>query len=333
MLLVVEDLHWLDSETQALLDAPGRGLPTARILLLVNYRPEYTHGWGNKSHYTQLRIDPLGRRAPRSCSRRCWATTPPLEPLKPLLIERTEGNPFFLEESVRSLVETGALAGERGAYRLARAVESDPGAGDGPGGAGRPHRPPAAGGEAPAPDGRRDREGRAVRAAPGHRRDAGRRAAAALARLQAAELLYPVSLFPELEYTFKHALTHEVAYGSLLQERRKALHARIVDGDRAAVPGPAGRARRAAGPPRPARRALGAGGRLLPPGRASGRGSVGVSARRQRISSRRSTALEHLPETRDAAEQAIDLRLELRRRCVPLGDARADTRVLGKPRR
>ena len=83
---------------------------------------------------------------------------------------------------------------------------------------------------------------------------------ASLGRLQAAEMLYPVSLFPEPEYTFKHALTHDVAYGSLLQDRRKALHAPDRRGDRAAVPGPAGRARRAAGPPRPARRALARGG-------------------------------------------------------------------------
>src|SRR4029450_12957187 len=61
LLLIFEDVHWIDSETQALLDGLVEGLPTARILLLVNYRPEYTHAWGNKTYYTQLRIDPLGQ--------------------------------------------------------------------------------------------------------------------------------------------------------------------------------------------------------------------------------------------------------------------------------
>ena len=96
-----------------------------------------------------------------------------------------------------------------------------------------------------------------------------------LAHLQAAEFLYETRLFPDLEYTFKHALTHEVAYGSLLQERRRALHARIVEAIERARRGPAGRARRAAGPPRPAGRGLGQGGHLPPAGRRQGLGAVG----------------------------------------------------------
>ena len=107
-----------------LLDALVEGLPTARLLLLVNYRPEYSHGWGSKTYYSQLRLDPLPPESAESCSARCSARTTTLEPLKRLLVERTEGVPFFLEESVRTLVETGALAGERGAYRLARPFET-----------------------------------------------------------------------------------------------------------------------------------------------------------------------------------------------------------------
>ena len=124
LLLVVEDLHWLDSESQALLDALVDGLPTARILLLVNFRPEYTHGWGNKGHYTQLRIDALEQASAEDLLAALLGEDAPLGPLKALLIDRTEGNPFFLEESVRSLVETGVLAGERGAYRLARSIDA-----------------------------------------------------------------------------------------------------------------------------------------------------------------------------------------------------------------
>src|SRR5205814_605224 len=59
LLLVFEDLHWIDAETQALLDSLVESLPTARLLLLVNYRPEYQHGWGSKTYYTQLRLDRL----------------------------------------------------------------------------------------------------------------------------------------------------------------------------------------------------------------------------------------------------------------------------------
>ncbi len=137
LLLIFEDVHWIDSETQALLDGLVEGLPTARILLLVNYRPEYTHAWGSKTYYTQIRIDPLGEDSAEALLDALLGTarpvdddgraedaqeSPPLHDLKRLLIERTEGNPFFLEESVRTLVETGALVGERGAYRLAAEV-------------------------------------------------------------------------------------------------------------------------------------------------------------------------------------------------------------------
>src|SRR5262249_6764496 len=86
----------------------------------VSYRPEYTHGWGNRGYYTQLRIDPLAAESADELLRWLLGDDGSLGPVKTLLVERTEGNPFFLEESVRSLVETGALGGERGAYRLVR---------------------------------------------------------------------------------------------------------------------------------------------------------------------------------------------------------------------
>jgi class 3 adenylate cyclase/tetratricopeptide (TPR) repeat protein len=228
LLLVFEDLHWIDSETQALLDGLVEALPTARILLLVNYRPEYSHTWGNKSYYTQLRIDPLGQGSAGELLVALFGDDHSVHALASLLIARTEGNPFFLEESVRGLVEAGALAGERGAYRLTRPVE---------------------GVEVPATvqavlAARIDRlppeDKRLLQTAAVIGKDvpaALLRAIAdvsepdlqaGLSRLQAAELMYAVSLFPELELTFKHALTHEVAYGELLQERRRHLHARIV---------------------------------------------------------------------------------------------------------
>jgi tetratricopeptide (TPR) repeat protein len=228
LLLVCEDLHWIDSETQTLMDSLVESLPATRILLLVNYRPEYQHGWGSKTYYTQLRLDPLPPASADALLQALLGDDLSLALLKQLLIARTEGNPFFLEESVRTLVETRVLVGERSAYRLAKPLD-------------RPQVPATV---------------QAVLAAridrlPSEEKHLLQTAAAigtevslpllqaiaevpeeelyrGLAHLQAAEFLYETSLFPEHEYTFKHALTHEVAYGNLLQERRRALHARIV---------------------------------------------------------------------------------------------------------
>jgi predicted ATPase len=122
LLLVFEDLHWIDTGTQALLGRLVEGLPTAHILLLMNYRPEYQHGWGNKTYYTQLRLDPLPPAHADEVLQVLLGDDPSLVPLKHLLITRTEGNPFFLEESVRTMVETGTLVGEPGAYHLAQAL-------------------------------------------------------------------------------------------------------------------------------------------------------------------------------------------------------------------
>src|SRR5712692_7037716 len=229
LLVVFEDLHWIDAETQAVLDSLVESLPTARVLLLVNYRPEYEHGWGGKTYYRELRLDPLPPASAEELLEALLGSTAALEPLQRLLIGRTEGNPFFLEESVRALVETGALVGERGSYRLGRAPDAI--------------QVPAtvqavlaARIDRLAPEDKRVLQSAAV---IGHELpfslllavvEGGEdRLRASLARLQEAEFLYEASLFPELEYTFKHALSHEVAYGGLLHERRRALHAQIAE--------------------------------------------------------------------------------------------------------
>jgi class 3 adenylate cyclase len=124
LLVLFEDLHWIDAETQALLDSLVESLPTARLLLLVNYRPEYQHSWSGKTYYRQLGIDPLPAESAEELLAALLGSDPSLAPLKELLIARTEGNPFFLEESVRTLVEAKALAGDRGAYRLAAAPQT-----------------------------------------------------------------------------------------------------------------------------------------------------------------------------------------------------------------
>ena len=229
VLVVFEDLHWIDTETQALLDSLVESLPTARLLLLVNYRPEYQHGWGSKTYYAQLRLDPLPPASADALLQALLGDDPGLEALKPLLIARTAGNPFFLEESVRTLVETGVLVGERGAYRLAQALASlqVPATVQAVLTARIDRLPPeekrllqtaaVIGTEVPL----------ALLQALAEGTDEALRVG--LAHLQAAEFLYETRLFPDLAYTFKHALTHEVAYGSLLQERRRTLHAGIVE--------------------------------------------------------------------------------------------------------
>src|SRR5262249_39645442 len=120
--LVFENLQWIDTGTQTLLDHLIDGLPTARLLLLVSYRPQYQHNWGNKSYYTELRLDPLPSASTQELLQALLGDDASLEPLRHRLIARTAGNPFFLEESVRTLVETHVLVGERGAYRLAKAL-------------------------------------------------------------------------------------------------------------------------------------------------------------------------------------------------------------------
>jgi class 3 adenylate cyclase/tetratricopeptide (TPR) repeat protein len=229
VLVVFEDLHWIDTETQALLDSLVESLPTARLLLLVNYRQEYQHGWGSKTYYVQLRLDPLPPASADAFLQALLGDDPGLEALKPLLIARTEGNPFFLEESVRTLVETGVLVGEPDAYRLVKPLESlqVPATVQAVLAARIDRLPPeekrllqtaaVIGTEVPLALLQAIAE---LPEATLHR---------GLAHLQAAEFLYETRLFPEAEYTFKHALTHEVAYGSFLLERRRVLHARIVE--------------------------------------------------------------------------------------------------------
>ena len=228
LLLVFEDLHWIDSETQAVLDLLVESLPTAQVLLLVNYRPEYQHGWGSKTYYTQLRLDPLPEASADSLLQALLGHAPVWCPSPQLLIARTQGNPFFLEESVRTLVETGVLVGDRGAYRLAHPLDT--------------LQVPAtvqallaARIDRLSPEDKRLLQTAAVigTEVPWPLLHAIADAADealyhSLAQLQAAEFLYETSLFPEHAYTFKHALTREVAYGSLLHERRRTLHGRIV---------------------------------------------------------------------------------------------------------
>jgi tetratricopeptide (TPR) repeat protein len=319
LLLVFEDLHWIDTETQALLDSLVESLPTTRLLLLVNYRPEYQHGWGSKTYYTQLRLDPLPPVSADAFLHALLGDDPSLAPLKQLLIERTGGNPFFLEESVRTLVETGVLVGEPGAYRLGQALPAIqvPATVHAVLAARIDRLPPeekhllqtaaVIGTEVPLPLLQAIAE---LPEAALHR---------GLTHLQAAEFLYETRLFPEHAYTFKHALTHEVAYGSLLQERRRVLHARIVEALERLSPD-----RLAEQVERLAHHARW--GEIWDKAvayfRQAGEKAMARSAHREAVGyfEQALSTLPHLPEQRHTIEQAIDLRLALRTALMPSGE-------------
>src|SRR5215467_7645361 len=227
LLLIFEDLHWIDRETQALLDSLVDSLGSARVLLLVNYRPEYQHTWGSKTHYSQVRLDALPAESAGELLETLLGEDPELRPLKLLLVKR--GNPLFLEETVRTLVETKALAGEHGRYRLIQPVQAI--------------RVPAtvqamlaARIDRLAPEDKRLLQVASVvgkdvpigllQAIVGPPDEALRRG---LDHLQAADFVHETGLFPDLEYSFKHALIHDVTYSSLLHDRRRELHTRIVE--------------------------------------------------------------------------------------------------------
>ena len=321
LILVFEDLHWIDSETQDFLDGLVERIPAARLLLLFNYRPEYRHPWGSKTYYAQLRLDPLNAETAEDLLRGLLGADPGVEPLKKLLIRRTEGNPLFLEESVRTLGETGVLSGERGDYRLARSLESI----EVPATvqamlAARIDRLPE--------DDKRLLQAASVigmdvpfellRQIADRDEDVLRQG---LTRLQAAEFLYESGLFPDLECTFRHALMHDVAYGSVLHDRQRVLHARIVEAIETLYAD-----RLAEQVERLAHHA--ARGEVWDKAvtylRQAGLKAFERSANREAAAyfEQAIDALGHLPQRRDTTERAIDLRFDLRSPLFAMGEFR-----------
>jgi predicted ATPase len=278
VLVVFEDLHWIDSETQALLDSLVDSLPTARLLLLVNYRPEYRHTWGSKTYYRQLTSIPCLPESADVLLHGLLGSDATLHPLRALLIPRTGGNPFFLEESVRTLVETGVLMGERGAYKLARAAPSIQ----------IPETVQAV--LAARIDRLPPEEKRLLQCAAAVGKDVPFSVLTAIAdgpeselrrclvNLQAAEFLYEARLFPDLEYVFKHALTQEVAFAGLTSDRRRALDTAIVGVPRAVDGRATRRTGGALGAPRLQGRELVQGGHLPAAGGRQSIDAVGLSS-------------------------------------------------------
>jgi len=226
LMLIFEDLHWIDKESEGLIDLLVDSIAASRILLLVNYRPEYVHHWGSRSVYTQLRLDPLGRDSLEEMLNALVGTGKELDPIKRLIIQRTEGNPFFIEEMVQSLFEEGSLI-RNGAVQLVKSIA-----------------------EIKVPSTVHGVLASRVDRLPGDEKDflqtlavIGREFPLSLvtrvsqlgeetitrmlADLELAEFIYEHPETTNTELKFKHALTQEVVYGSVLGERRKLLHERV----------------------------------------------------------------------------------------------------------
>ncbi len=231
--ILIDDLHWIDSASDAFVADLVEAVRGTRSLLLVNFRPEYRAEWMQRSDYQQLPLAALGSEAIRALLASLLGSHPSVVELPAVIEARTAGNPFFTEEVVQSLIESGHLEGERGAYRLVNPVE-------------RIEIPDTVQAVLAA---RIDRlvelQKRVLQTAAVIDKNFARPLLAQIAELPEADLdsalrtlcdadfLYERSLYPVPEYTFKHPLTHEVAYLSQLSERRRSLHAalaRVLEG-------------------------------------------------------------------------------------------------------
>lgn len=234
LILLFEDLQWMDVETQEFLGFLSESLASAPILLLINYRPEYQHGWGSRTYYTQLRLDPLKQEDAEAIlatlieTPACETSAVELQSLKQMILEKTEGNPFFMEEIVRALFEQGVLAPDPGGVFLSKPITEV-------------QIPPTVQGVLTARIDRlgvEEKELLQTLAVMGKEFSAKllhhvvampeARLKGLLSRLQVEEFIYEQPTFAEPSYTFKHALTQEMAYNSLLIERRRALHERVA---------------------------------------------------------------------------------------------------------
>jgi class 3 adenylate cyclase/tetratricopeptide (TPR) repeat protein len=318
VVIVIENLQWLDSDTEDSLALLASGL-TPCTLVLVTYRPEYDDAWLRRAGVTPLPLNPLGPALAADLLDALLGPAPELVPVKRLLAERSGGNPFFIEESVRDLAQSGALSGEPGRYRLDRPVTGI-------------HVPPTVRSvlearidRLPAEDkrmlhcaaviGGQVRSGvlEIVTSLPGAE------VRAALRRLRDAEFLDEQALFPEPAYAFRHSLIHDVAYGDLLHERRRGLHAKVVaalehvheGAPEEAIEALAHHATEAELWERAVRYARQA---ALKTGAARG-GRETVAFFEQALA-----ALGHLPDDAPHRALGVDLRVELSRALVPLGE-------------
>jgi class 3 adenylate cyclase/tetratricopeptide (TPR) repeat protein len=225
LVLVIEDLHWIDEGSNTMLDGLIDSIEGTNTLAVVNFRPEYSPAWVGSPAYRGISLEPLARADTRELLRDLAGEDPSLDGLDEPIHERTQGNPFFIEEIVRELDEAGHLEGERGAYRLARPIED----------AGVPVTVQAilaARIDRLDPDAKqllqvasvvgKEISGRALGLTAGLEAE---RIEPVLSALIEAGFLYEAELYPERVLAFRHPLTREVAYGTQLAEQRAATHA------------------------------------------------------------------------------------------------------------
>ncbi len=226
---VIEDLHWMDAGSEAMLGELLGSLQGTKTLAVVNFRPEYEPSWPGPPDYREIALQPLSPADTRQLVADLAGEDPSLDGLAEHLHERTAGNPFFIEEIVRELVEAGHLEGERRAYRLVRPVEE----------IGVPASVQAV------LAARVDRLGAEAKSLLQAMAVAGKEVSeptlvtisglgeraeceAALRELVGAGFVYEAELYPERLLAFRHPLTREVAYGSQLAEQRAATHAAVA---------------------------------------------------------------------------------------------------------
>jgi len=226
LVLIIEDLHWIDRTSEDFLSYLIEWLASARIMLILLYRPEYTHRWGSRSYYSQVRVDQLSTGTSAELVKSILAEGEMVPELRELILSRAAGNPLFMEEFTHSLLENGSIKRTDGQFVLSRKASDI-------------QVPDTVQGIIAA---RMDRMEESLKRIMQVASVIGREFAfrilqtiigmqeelkSRLLNLQGLEFIYEKSLFPELEYIFKHALTQEVAYNSLLLKRRKEIHQRI----------------------------------------------------------------------------------------------------------
>lgn len=225
LVLIVEDLHWIDEGSQTMLNGLIEGMEGTPTLVLVNYRPEHTPAWDGSAHCETIPLQPLDRTDTAQLLRDLAGEDPSLDGIDEPIHERTGGNPFFIEEIVRELAESEHLQGERGAFRLAKPIED----------AGVPVTVQAV--LAARIDRLEPEEKQLLQVASVLGKEVGERALGMAAGLDAEELeealgeliaagfLYEAEIYPQRLLAFRHPLTREVAYGTQLASHREATHA------------------------------------------------------------------------------------------------------------
>ncbi|KZE35476.1 alpha/beta fold hydrolase [Chelatococcus daeguensis] len=315
--LLVEDLHWIDAESEAIVNRLVDAIGANRIMLIATYRPHYRHGWARRGSFQQIRLERFVREEMDAFLTALLGSDPSLGDLRALLTERADGTPLYLEEMVRALAASGALIGQPGHFE-ARSPVTDVVV---------PSSVQSVIAARIQQLGDTERQVLQVAAVIGRNVPrpllqhlmAGAYLDAALTRLQELEFLFEVQSFPHVEYTFKHALTLNVAYDSLLLEDRRQLHRSVFAAMERLYAGSlthhieqlsehAFRAEQW----EPAAHYL-----LIAAGRAEERSAYAAAAR---FLEKARKAIAALPRTPETLAQAIDLRVRMRPAYGALGD-------------